>query len=155
MIGRVGGKQQISLGYGCEQKGVVIHEMLHALGMFFLKQFFKCHIVKRVQIRSLSNPYFSVFGMYIQSKFPYLVCIQSKFNALFTHFLRIVRKLESEIIRCGARLQIENLIWSSNCLFHQWSITSLKRICDDVFRNSLVTLLTLIDLQYSASNYLK
>ena len=38
MIGRVGGKQQISLGYGCEQKGVVIHEMLHALGMFFLKQ---------------------------------------------------------------------------------------------------------------------
>ena len=58
MIGRVGGKQQISLGYGCEQKGVVIHEMLHALGMFLCKQSFKYHFVKRVQIRSLSGHIF-------------------------------------------------------------------------------------------------
>eukprot|EP00111_Clytia_hemisphaerica_P024238 TCONS_00071436-protein len=34
MIGRVGGKQQISLGNGCGTKGVAIHEMMHALGFF-------------------------------------------------------------------------------------------------------------------------
>ena len=32
MIGRTGGKQQISLGYGCEHVGVAVHEMMHALG---------------------------------------------------------------------------------------------------------------------------
>ena len=34
MIGRQGGKQQISLGNGCGTKGVAIHEMMHALGFF-------------------------------------------------------------------------------------------------------------------------
>lgn len=34
MIGRVGGRQQISLGNGCGTKGVAIHEMMHALGFF-------------------------------------------------------------------------------------------------------------------------
>ena len=34
MIGRQGGKQQISIGNGCGQIGVVIHEMMHALGFF-------------------------------------------------------------------------------------------------------------------------
>jgi len=34
MIGRVGGRQQISLGRGCGQIGVAIHEMMHALGFF-------------------------------------------------------------------------------------------------------------------------
>lgn len=31
--GRTGGKQVLSLGKGCQTKGVVIHELLHALGM--------------------------------------------------------------------------------------------------------------------------
>lgn len=31
--GRTGGKQILSLGKGCQTKGVVIHELLHALGM--------------------------------------------------------------------------------------------------------------------------
>ena len=34
MIGRQGGRQDISLGYGCGYKGVAIHEMMHALGFF-------------------------------------------------------------------------------------------------------------------------
>jgi len=34
MIGRVGGRQQISLGNGCGTVGVAIHEMMHALGFF-------------------------------------------------------------------------------------------------------------------------
>jgi len=34
MIGRVGGRQRISLGNGCGTKGVTIHEMMHALGFF-------------------------------------------------------------------------------------------------------------------------
>ena len=33
LIGRIGGKQQISIGNGCAQVGVVTHEIMHALGM--------------------------------------------------------------------------------------------------------------------------
>ena len=31
-IGRIGGQQDISIGDGCDKKGVVIHEIFHALG---------------------------------------------------------------------------------------------------------------------------
>ena len=31
-IGQTGGPQDISIGRGCEHKGVVIHEIFHALG---------------------------------------------------------------------------------------------------------------------------
>lgn len=34
MIGRQRSRQQISLGRGCESKGIAIHEMMHALGFF-------------------------------------------------------------------------------------------------------------------------
>ena len=34
MIGHQGGRQQVSLGNGCETKGVAIHEVMHALGFF-------------------------------------------------------------------------------------------------------------------------
>ena len=33
ITGKSGGKQNLSLGKGCGKKGVVIHELLHALGM--------------------------------------------------------------------------------------------------------------------------
>ena len=33
-IGRQGGKQRISVGEGCEYKGTIMHEMMHALGFF-------------------------------------------------------------------------------------------------------------------------
>ena len=31
-LGRIGGEQTISIGSGCLQTGVVIHEIMHALG---------------------------------------------------------------------------------------------------------------------------
>ena len=34
MIGRQGGRQQISLGSGCLIVGITAHEMMHALGFF-------------------------------------------------------------------------------------------------------------------------
>jgi len=33
-VGRSGGKQPISIGHGCEYKGIAIHEMLHTVGFF-------------------------------------------------------------------------------------------------------------------------
>jgi len=34
MIGRIGGRQALSLGKGCFRKGVAVHEVLHALGFY-------------------------------------------------------------------------------------------------------------------------
>jgi len=34
MIGRTGRKQEVSLGYGCVGKSIVIHELMHATGFF-------------------------------------------------------------------------------------------------------------------------
>ncbi|KAI6187773.1 Metalloendopeptidase [Aphelenchoides besseyi] len=34
MVGRTGGRQVLSLGNGCIQRGIIIHEMLHATGFF-------------------------------------------------------------------------------------------------------------------------
>ncbi|TMS37334.1 hypothetical protein L596_004287 [Steinernema carpocapsae] len=34
MVGRTGGQQRLSLGSGCIQKGIIIHEMMHAVGFF-------------------------------------------------------------------------------------------------------------------------
>ena len=34
MIGRQGGQQDVSIGNGCQYKGTVIHEMMHAAGFF-------------------------------------------------------------------------------------------------------------------------
>ncbi|GMT35826.1 hypothetical protein PFISCL1PPCAC_27123 [Pristionchus fissidentatus] len=34
MVGKMGGRQTLSLGSGCIQKGIIIHEMMHAVGFF-------------------------------------------------------------------------------------------------------------------------
>ncbi|GMT31540.1 hypothetical protein PFISCL1PPCAC_22837 [Pristionchus fissidentatus] len=33
-VGRIGGTQQVSIGYGCDAMGIIAHETLHALGLW-------------------------------------------------------------------------------------------------------------------------
>ncbi|VDO48126.1 unnamed protein product [Onchocerca flexuosa] len=55
MIGNNGGRQEVSLGDGCLKKGVVIHELMHALGFFHeQKQFDK---YSAAIIDDLGSPY--------------------------------------------------------------------------------------------------
>ena len=44
-VGRIGGKQQLSLGEGCPDTGVVVHEIMHAIGNVCPCVIYTCYLL--------------------------------------------------------------------------------------------------------------
>ena len=88
-IGRLGGKQDLSIGGGCAYKGTVLHEVMHALGKVserkdvlfdWLHQCLRKHsdikgislifgLTKNYEIKSFSKAKYALFFEYLKAKY--------------------------------------------------------------------------------------
>lgn len=60
-VGRRGGNQRLSLGRGCENHGIIVHELMHAIGFYHLHQRFDRDQFLRIHWQNIKPTFLSNF----------------------------------------------------------------------------------------------
>jgi len=71
-VGRTGGAQDVSLGYGCVYEQIIIHEFMHASGFFHEQSRFDRDTYVRINFENIQTGKESNFNKYARSKIQHL-----------------------------------------------------------------------------------
>lgn len=62
-VGRRGGNQKLSLGRGCENHGIIVHELMHVIGFYHLHQRYDRDRYLRVHWQNINPMFLSNFKL--------------------------------------------------------------------------------------------
>jgi len=71
-VGRTGGAQPVSLGYGCVYERIIIHEFMHASGFFHEQSRYDRDTYVRINLANVKDGYSNNFNKYTSSQIQHL-----------------------------------------------------------------------------------
>jgi len=71
-VGRIGGGQKLSLGYGCVYERIIIHEFMHAAGFFHEQSRYDRDTYVRINYANIRDGYSNNFNKYSSSQIQHL-----------------------------------------------------------------------------------